>query len=129
MNILGTKTWMWINGITLIIVGALSLVPETWAIIAADGGIILSIVKIIVAMVTLIVAFREKDMDQLNGKLWLLTLGLILLFMGILPLVPGAMAAMGGQPLADFLNTLKVVLGGITFLVIIIDWSTLGTKE
>jgi hypothetical protein len=117
---------MWINGITLIIVGALSLVPETWAIIAADGGIILSIVKIIVAMITLIVAFKEKDIEQLNGKLWLLTLGLILLFMGILPLVPGSMAAMGGQPLADFLNTLKVVLGGITFLVIIIDWSTLG---
>ena len=126
MNILGTKTWMWINGITLIIVGALSLVPETWALIAADGGIILSIIKIIVAMITLIVAFREKDIEQLNGKLWLLTLGLILLFMGILPLVPGAMGAMGGQPLADFLNTLKVVLGGITFLIIIIDWSTLG---
>ena len=123
MNILGTKAWMWINGITLIIVGALSLVPETWALIAADGGTILSIIKIIVAMITLIVAFREKDMEQLNGKLWLLTLGLILLFMGILPLVPGAM---GGQPLADFLNTLKVVLGGITFLIIMIDWSTLG---
>jgi hypothetical protein len=126
MNILGTKAWMWINGITMIIVGALSLVPETAAIILFDGGLILSIIKIIVAMITLIVAFREKDMEQLNGKLWLLTLGLILLFMGILPLVPGAMAAMGGQPLADFLNTLKVVLGGITFLVIIIDWSTLG---
>jgi hypothetical protein len=126
MNILGTKTWMWINGITLIIVGALSLVPETWAVIAADGGVILSIVKIIVAMITLIVAFREKDMEQLNSKLWLLALGLILLFMGILPLVPGAMGAVGGQPTADFLNTLKVVLGGITFLVIIIDWSTLG---
>ena len=126
MNILGTKTWMWINGITLIIVGALSLVPETWAVIAADGGVILSIIKIIVAMITLIVAFREKDMEQLNGKLWLLTLGLILLFMGILPLVPGAMGAVGGQPTADFLNTLKVVLGGITFLVIIVDWSTLG---
>ena len=127
MNLLGTKTWMWINGITLIIVGALSLVPETWAIIAADGGIILSIIKIIVAMITLIVAFREKDMEQLNGKLWLLTLGLILLFMGILPLVPGAMMAMGGQPLADFLNTLKVVLGGITFIIIAIDWPTLGS--
>ncbi|MFW9845017.1 MAG: hypothetical protein ACFFEV_10610 [Candidatus Thorarchaeota archaeon] len=126
MNILGTKEWMWINGITLIIVGALSLVPETWALIAADGGTILSIIKIIVAMITLIVAFREKDMEQLNGKLWLLTLGLILLFMGILPLVPSAMGAMGGQPLADFLNTLKVVLGGITFLIIFIDWSTLG---
>ncbi|MGY5859393.1 MAG: hypothetical protein RTU63_08480 [Candidatus Thorarchaeota archaeon] len=126
MNILGTKEWMWINGITLIIVGALSLVPETWAVIAADGGTILSIIKIIVAMITLVVAFREKDMEQLNGKLWLLVLGLILLFMGILPLVPGSMGAMGGQGLADFLNTLKVVLGGITFLIIIIDWSTLG---
>jgi len=126
MNILGTKEWMWINGITMIIVGALSLVPETAAVIMFDGGTILSIIKIIVAMITLIVAFREKDMEQLNGKLWLLTIGLILLFMGILPLVPGAMGAMGGQPLADFLNTLKVVLGGITFLVIIIDWSTLG---
>ena len=126
MNILGTKTWMWINGITLIIVGALSLVPETWAVIGAGEGVILSIIKIIVAMITLIVAFREKDMEQLNSKLWLLALGLILLFMGILPLVPGAMGAVGGQLTADFLNTLKVVLGGITFLVIIIDWSTLG---
>jgi hypothetical protein len=126
MNILGTKEWMWINGITLIIVGALSLVPETANVITADGGYILSIVKIIVAMITLVVAFREKDMDQLNGKLWLIALGLILLFMGILPLVPGSMGAMGGLDLANFLNTLKVVLGGITFLIIIIDWSTLG---
>jgi len=124
MDILGTKTWIWINGITLIIVGALSLVPETAAIIFFDGGTILSIIKIIVAMITLIVAFREKDMEQLNGKLWLLTLGLILLFMGIIPFFP---ATMGVAPdLGNFLNTLKVVLGGITFLIIIIDWSTLG---
>jgi hypothetical protein len=36
------------------------------------------------------------------------------------------MTAMGGAALADFLNTLKVVLGALTFLVIIIDWSKLG---
>lgn len=126
MSILGTKAWMWINGITLIIVGALSLVPETAAILFADGGTILSIVKIIVSLITLIVAFRETDMEMLNGKLWLLTLGLILLFMGILPFMPASMAAMGGADLADFLNTAKVVLGGLTFLIIIIDWSKLG---
>ncbi|MFW9795014.1 MAG: hypothetical protein ACFFEE_11960 [Candidatus Thorarchaeota archaeon] len=126
MNILGTKAWMWINGITLIIVGALSLVPEAAAIIMFDGGTTLSVIKMIVALITLIVAFRETDMEMLNGKLWLLTLGLILLFMGMLPFFPGAMTAMGGQALADFLNTLKVVLGGLTILVIIIDWSKLG---
>lgn len=126
MNILGTKAWMWINGITMIIVGALSLVPEAAAIIMFDGGTILSIVKIIVALITLIVAFRETDMEMLNGKLWLLTLGLILLFMGILPFFPAAMGAMGGPALGDFLNTLKVVLGGLTFVIIIIDWSKLG---
>ena len=126
MNILGTKAWMWINGITMIIVGALSLVPETAAIIMFDGGTILSVIKILVALITLIVAFRETDMEMLNGKLWLLTLGLILLFMGILPFFPAAMTAMGGPALGDFLNTLKVVLGGLTFLVIIIDWSKLG---
>jgi len=126
MDILGTKAWMWINGITLIIVGALSLVPETALILFADGGTILSIVKIIVSLITLIVAFRETDVEMLNGKLWLLTLGLILLFMGILPFMPASMAAMGGADLADFLNTAKVVLGGLTFLIIIIDWSKLG---
>jgi hypothetical protein len=126
MNILGTKAWMWINGITMIIVGALSLVPEAAAIIMFDGGTILSVIKIIVALITLIVAFRETDMEMLNGKLWLLTLGLILLFMGILPFFPAAMTAMGGSALGDFLNTLKVVLGGLTFLIIFMDWSKLG---
>ena len=110
----------------MIIVGALSLVPEAAAIIMFDGGTILSIIKIIVALITLIVAFRETDMEMLNGKLWLLTLGLILLFMGLLPFFPAAMTAMGGAALGDFLNTLKVVLGALTFLVIIIDWSKLG---
>jgi len=124
MNILGTKEWMWINGITLIIVGALSLVPETAAILFFDGGTTLSIIKIIVAMITLIVAFKEKDMEQLNSKLWLIAVGLILLFMGIVPLFPGTMGV--AADLGNFLNTLKVVLGGITFLIIIIDWSTLG---
>ncbi|MHA2153108.1 MAG: hypothetical protein ACXAAQ_14105 [Candidatus Thorarchaeota archaeon] len=126
MNIMGTKAWMWINGITMIIVGALSLIPAAAAIIMFDGGTILSCIKIIVALITLIVAFRETDMEMLNGKLWLLTLGLILLFMGILPFFPAAMAAMGGPALGDFLNTLKVVLGGLTFVIIIIDWSKLG---
>ncbi|MHA2027557.1 MAG: hypothetical protein ACW98U_16785 [Candidatus Thorarchaeota archaeon] len=126
MNILSTKGWMWINGITMIIVGVLSLLPETWAIIAFDGGTILSAIKIVVAFITLVVAFRERDMEMLNGKLWLLTLGLILLFMGILPFLPASMGAMGGADLAYFLNTLKVVLGGLTFVVIIIDWSKIG---
>ncbi|MHA1935052.1 MAG: hypothetical protein ACW97A_07190 [Candidatus Thorarchaeota archaeon] len=124
MNILGTKAWMWINGITMIIVGALSLVPETAAIILINAGIPLSVIKIIVALITLIVAFRETDMEQLNGKLWLLTLGLILLFMGLFPFFPAAMGAI--PDIGNFLNTLKVVLGALTFLVIIIDWSKLG---
>ncbi|MHA2152256.1 MAG: hypothetical protein ACXAAQ_09765 [Candidatus Thorarchaeota archaeon] len=95
MNILGTKAWMWINGITMIIVGALSLIPAAAAIIMFDGGTILSCIKIIVALITLVVAFRETDMEMLNGKLWLLTLGLILLFMGILPFFPAAMDVEG----------------------------------
>ena len=126
MNILGTKTWMWINGITLIIVGALSLVPETWAIISYGEGVPLSIIKIIVAVITLTAALRETDAEMINGKIWLVAIALVLLFMGVLPLVPGSMAAMGGAPTADFLNTMKVVLGLLTFLVIIIDWSKLG---
>jgi hypothetical protein len=124
MNILGTKAWMWINGITLIIVGALSLVPAAAEIIMFDGGTTLSVVKIIVALITLIVAFREKDMEMLNGKLWLLALGLILLFMGIFPFFPAFMLAF--PTFVDFLNTLKVVLGALTFLIIIIDWSKFG---
>ena len=126
MDILGTKAWMWINGITMIIVGALSLVPAAIPIIMFDGGTTLSIVKIIVSLITLIVAFRETDMEMVNGKIWLIALGLILLFMGILPFFPAAMTAMGGSALGDFLNTLKVVLGGLTFLIIVIDWSKLG---
>jgi hypothetical protein len=124
MNILGTKAWMWINGITLIIVGILSLLPDIAVYIMIYNGIPLSIVKIIVALITLVVAFRERDMELLNGKLWLLTIGLILLFMGIFPFFPAAMSAI--PTIADFLNTLKVVLGGLTFLVILIDWSKLG---
>ena len=121
MNILGTKAWMWIDGISLIIVGAVSLVPEISALIP---GIPLSIVKIIVAMITLIVAFRENDVEMINGKIWLIAVGLILLFMGIFPFFPDAMGAI--PSIGNFLNTLKVVLGGITFLVIIIDWNKLG---
>jgi hypothetical protein len=126
MNILGIKTWMWINGITLIIVGALSLVPETWAIISYGDGVPLSVIKIIVAVITLTAAFKETDAEMINGKIWLVAIALVLLFMGVLPLVPGSMAAMGGAPTGDFLNTMKVVLGVLTFLVIIIDWSKLG---
>ncbi|MFW9800320.1 MAG: hypothetical protein ACFFD9_07785 [Candidatus Thorarchaeota archaeon] len=118
---MSTKGWMWINGITLIIVGAISLVPEIAALIPE---IPLSIVKIVFSLVTLFVAFRETDLEKLNGKLWLLTLGLILLFMGIFPFFPEAMTAI--PRIGDFLNTLKVVLGALTFLVIAVDWSKLG---
>ncbi|MDF1538450.1 MAG: hypothetical protein P1Q69_06070 [Candidatus Thorarchaeota archaeon] len=121
MDLLGTKPWMWINGICLIVVGAVSLVPSIWAVIAGD---LLNILKIVVAMISLIVAFRERDLEQINGKLWLLTVGLILLFMGIIPYFPAVM--MDYPTIIDFLNTLKVVLGGITFLVIVIDWPKLG---
>jgi len=121
MNIFGTKAWMWIDGISLIIVGALSLIPETAALIPP---IPLSIVKIIVALITLVVSFRETDIEMLNGKIWLLAIGLILLFMGIFPFFPDAMTAI--PTIGDFLNTLKVVLGAITLLIIIMDWSKLG---
>ncbi len=121
MNLLGTKAWMWINGISLIIVGVVSLVPAIAVLIPI---VPLSIVKIIVAMITLIVAFRETDMEQINGKIWLLIVGIVLLFMGIFPFFPAFMMAY--PTFVDFLNTLKVVLGGITFLVIVIDWPKLG---
>jgi hypothetical protein len=126
MNILGTKAWMWIDGITLIIVGALSLVPAAAAIILFDGGTALSVIKIIVAIINLVVAVRETDAEMVNSKIWLIAIALILLFMGILPFFPIAMGAMGGQGLADFLNTMKVVLGALTLLIIIVDWSKLG---
>ena len=126
MNILGTKAWMWINGVTLIIVGALSLVPAAAAIIMFDGGTTLSVIKIIVAVITLVVAIREADAEMINSKIWLIAVALILLFMGVLPFFPVAMGAMGGSALADFLNTMKVVLGALTLLIIIIDWSKLG---
>ncbi|NHI89406.1 MAG: hypothetical protein EAX87_07785 [Candidatus Thorarchaeota archaeon] len=126
MNILGTKAWMWIDGITLIIVGALSLVPAAAAIILFDGGTVLSVIKIIVAIINLVVAVRETDAEMVNSKIWLIAVALILLFMGILPFFPVAMGAMGGQGLADFLNTMKVVLGALTLLIIIVDWSKLG---
>jgi hypothetical protein len=121
LNLLSTKGWMWVNGISLIIVGAISLVP---GLLGAEWGMPLSITKIIIAMITLIVAFHEKDIEMLNGKLWLLTVGLILLFMGVFPFFPSAMTAI--PTIADFLNTSKIILGGITFLVIIMDWSKLG---
>ncbi len=121
MNVLGTKAWMWINGISLIIVGVISLIPEIAILIPP---IPLSIVKIIVAMITIIVSFREMDPEMINGKIWLLTVGLILLLMGIFPFFPNAMASI--PTIGDFLNTLKVVLGGITFLLIAMDWSKLG---
>jgi hypothetical protein len=124
MNILGTKAWMWINGITMIIVGAMSLVPDIAVYIMVGDGIPLSIVKIIVAFITLIVAFKESDTEMLNGKLWLLILGLILLFMGIFPFFPAAMAAI--PSIGDFLNTLKVVLGLLTFVIIFMEWSKYG---
>ena len=96
MNIFGTKAWMWIDGISLIIVGALSLVPQTAAVILFDGGTTLSVVKIIVAVITLIVAFHEKDLELLNGKIWLIAVGLILLFMGFFPFFPAPGIRPGG---------------------------------
>ncbi|MFW9847354.1 MAG: hypothetical protein ACFFD6_11440 [Candidatus Thorarchaeota archaeon] len=125
MNILGTKAWMWINGITLIIVGAMSLVPEIAAIIMVGNAIPLSIVKIIVAVITIVVAFRETDMEMLNGKIWLLFLGVILLFMGVFPFFPALMVDY--PTFVDFLNAMKVVLGFLTILLIIMEWSKYGT--
>ena len=58
MDILGSKIWLWVNAIGLILVGAISLVPE---LVPTEFGIPLSIVKIIVAFLTLLSAFWESD--------------------------------------------------------------------
>ncbi len=117
MNLLGSKIWLWVNAIGLILVGAISLVPN---LVPTEFGIPLSIVKIVVAFVTLMSAFWEGDAAKVNSKIWLVSIGLILLAMGVLPFFP---AAMGAVPqLGDFLNTLKVILGLITFIVIYVDF-------
>lgn len=121
MNILGTKAWIWINAISLIIVGAISLVPAIASLIDVT---ILSLIKIVVAIISITVAFRETDMEMINGKIWLLFLGVVLLFMGVFPFFPAFMTAF--PTFVDYLNTMKVVLGVVTFLLIILDWSKLG---
>ena len=117
MNLIGTKAWMWINAICLIIVGAISLVP---AIASLIDVILLSLLKIAVAMISIIVSFRETDMEMINGKIWLMFVGVILLFMGVFPFFPEFMMAY--PTFVDFLNAMKVVLGVVTFLAIIMDW-------
>lgn len=121
MNILGAKEWIWINGICLIIIGAISLVPE---IATAIPAIPLSIVKIAVSVITLLVAFKETSVEMVNAKIWLVMVGVILLAMGVFPFFPTAMGAIPG--IGDFLNTFKVVLGAVTFLLIIVDKDNLG---
>ena len=117
MDILGSKIWLWVNAIGLILVGAISLVPD---LVPAEFGIPLSIVKIFVAFLTLLSAFWESDATKVNSKIWLVSIGLILLTMGVLPFFP---LAMGGVPqLGEFLNSLKVILGVITFIVIYVDF-------
>ena len=117
MNILGSKIWLWVNAIGMILLGAISLVP---GLVPTELGIPLSVVKIIVAFLTLLAAFWESDAAKVNSKVWLIAIGLILLAMGVLPFFPDAMGAV--PTLGDFLNTLKVILGGITFIVIYVDF-------
>ncbi|MHA1907230.1 MAG: hypothetical protein ACW98Y_08040 [Candidatus Thorarchaeota archaeon] len=121
MDLIGTKAWLWINGICLIVIGAISLVP---AIASGIDVTILSIIKIAVAMITIIVAFRETNMEMINGKIWLLFVGVILLTMGVFPFFPAFMMAF--PTFVDFLNAMKVVLGVVTFILIIMDWSKYG---
>ena len=116
MNILDSKIWLWVNAIGLILVGGISLVPN---LVPAEFGIPLSIIKIIVAFLTLLSAFWEADAAKINSKIWLVSIGLILLAMGVLPFFPSAMGAV--PQLGDFLNSLKVILGAITFIVIYVD--------
>jgi uncharacterized membrane protein HdeD (DUF308 family) len=108
---------MWINGISLIIVGAISLVPAIASLIDVT---LLSLLKIAVAIITIIVSFRETDMEMINGKIWLMFVGVILLFMGVFPFFPAFM--MDYPTFVDFLNAMKVVLGVVTFLAIIMEW-------
>jgi hypothetical protein len=96
------------------------LVP---AIASAIPGLPFAAVKIAFALVTLIVAFLERDLEMVNGKVWLFFLAVILLIMGLLPFFPDPMNAITG--VGDFLNSLKIVLGAITFLLIVIDWNRL----
>jgi hypothetical protein len=108
--------WLWINAICLIIFGVIALIPEIAVLIP---GIPFAIVKIIVSLVTILAAFLEADVKLVNTKMWLLTVGVILLIMGILPFFPATMGSIAD--VGNFLNTLKVVLGGITFIVIYVD--------
>ncbi|MHA2311228.1 MAG: hypothetical protein ACXADF_06995 [Candidatus Thorarchaeota archaeon] len=117
MKLVEARLWLWINAITLIIFGAIAFVPEIMALI---DTLLFSVVKMIVALITIFVAFLESDVSKVNSKMWLLTLGLILLLMGMVPFFP---LMMGGVPeLGNFLNTLKIVLGVLTFIVIYLDW-------
>lgn len=113
---LGSTMWLWINAICLIIFGIIALIPEINALIP---GIPFAIVKIIVAIITMLAAFLEADVKLINSKMWLLTVGVILLIMGLLPFFPDTMGDIAG--LGVFLNSLKIVLGAITFIVIYVD--------
>ena len=117
MNILGSKVWLWVNAIGLILVGGISLVPN---LVPPEFGIPLSIVKIIVAFLTLLSAFWESDATKVNSKIWLVSIGLILLVMGVIPFFNSVMGMAAELP--QFLNSLKVILGAITFIVIYVDY-------
>ncbi len=117
MKLVESRLWLWISALTLIIFGAIAFVPEIMALIPP---IPFSVVKMIVALILIFVAFLESDMSKVNSKMWLLTLGLILFIMGMVPFFP---LLMGGVPeFGNFLNTLKIVLGVLTFIVIYLDW-------
>jgi hypothetical protein len=117
MKLTESRLWLWINAITLIIFGAIAFVPEIMALIPP---LPFGAVKIIVGLINIFVAFFESDIAKVNSKIWLLTIGLILVIMGMVPFFS---LMMGGVPeLGEFLNTFKIVLGVLTFVVIYIDW-------
>jgi hypothetical protein len=116
VKILGSDLWLWINALGMIIFGLIELFPGTAGVIP---GIPFAILKIIIALLTILVAFLERDAGKVNGKAWLLFLGVIMFIMGFIPFFPNLM--MGIPDLGLFLNSFKVVLGGITLILIIIE--------
>ncbi len=117
MKLLESRIWLWINALGLVVFGIIALIPEINALIPQD---IFALVKVVIALLTIFSAFLEGE--KMNSKAWLIMIGVILLFMGVLPFFPAAMGAMGGADLGAFLNTMKIILGAITFFVIYLDW-------
>jgi hypothetical protein len=122
VKILESNLWLWINAIGMIVFGLIELLPATAGVIP---GIPFAVLKIIIAFITMLVAFLERDPGKVNVKIWLLLLAGILFVMGFIPFFPNLMT--GIPDLGLFLNSFKVVLGGLTFLLIIIEMKQISS--